>query len=59
VAAGGAPVGYDAPVSPRTRLARFLTVLVLVAAVGSQVGPWGPDLRRELGDRVEQVVGGR
>jgi hypothetical protein len=59
VAAGGAAVGYDAPVSPRTRATRFLAALVLVAAVGSQVGPWGPDLRRELGERVESVVGSR
>lgn len=48
-AAGGAPpVSYDAPVSARTRVARWSGALLLAALVVSQLGPWGSDLRREI-----------
>jgi hypothetical protein len=42
--------------SPRTWLVRALAVLVLLGAVGSQVPPWGDDVRNWVGTRVEEVA---
>jgi hypothetical protein len=35
LAAGGAPVSYDAPVSARTRLVRLVVILIVVAALAA------------------------
>jgi hypothetical protein len=56
-AVGGAPVQYDAPTAPRTRLVRLLMILLAVAVLASQIGPWGNDLRHEVAARVDRVVG--
>jgi hypothetical protein len=53
--AGGAP--YDAPASARTRLVRLVTILLVLLALASQLGPWGTALRREVSVRVDRVVG--
>ncbi|MDT7580526.1 MAG: hypothetical protein QOK35_1790, partial [Pseudonocardiales bacterium] len=55
-AVGGAPVRYDAPTSARTRLVRLLLILLAVAVVASQLGPWGSTLRQEVAARVDRVV---
>jgi hypothetical protein len=55
-AVGGAPVRYDAPTSARTRLVRLLLVLLALAVLASQLGPWGSALRHEVGARVDRVV---
>jgi hypothetical protein len=54
--AGGGPVRYDAPVSSRTRLVRLLMILLVLAALASQLGPWGGTLRQEVAARVDRVV---
>jgi hypothetical protein len=56
-AAGGAPVPYDAPAAPRTRLVRLLLILLAVAVLASQLGPWGSALRQEVAARVDRAVG--
>jgi hypothetical protein len=55
-AVGGAPVRYDAPLSPRTRLVRLLLVLLALAVLASQFGPWGNAVRHEVAARVDRVV---
>lgn len=54
-AAGGAAPTYDTPVAPHVRLVRSLLVLLLVAVVVSQVGPWGDELRQLVVDRIPTV----
>jgi hypothetical protein len=49
-------VRYDAPTSARTRLVRLLLVLLALAVLASQLGPWGSALRHEVGARVDRVV---
>ncbi len=41
----GRRIRYDRPLSPRTWLVRVLAVLVVAGAIGSQVPPWGDDVR--------------
>ena len=48
---------YDAPTAPRTRLVRLLLILLAVAVLASQIGPWGSALRHEVAARVDRVVG--
>jgi hypothetical protein len=55
---GGAPVRYDAPLSPRTRLVRLLLVLLALTVLVSQLGSWGSALRHEVAERVDRVVAG-
>jgi hypothetical protein len=50
-------VQYDAPTAPRTRLVRLLLILVAVAVLASQLGPWGSALRHEVAARVDRAVG--
>ena len=51
VAAGGAAPTYDAPVSARVQLVRFLLLLLLVGALVSQIGPWGTQFRRVIAEQ--------
>ena len=53
---GGRRPRYDAPLSVRTWLFRLLLVLLVLGAVGSQVPPWGDDVRDWIETRVEQVA---
>jgi hypothetical protein len=56
-AAGGVAPAYDAPVAPHVRIVRVGIVLLLVAVIGTQVGPWGDDLRQLVAERITMVVG--
>ncbi|WP_143087085.1 zinc ribbon domain-containing protein [Geodermatophilus ruber] len=47
---------YDVPLSWRTRFARAFVVLLVLGAVGSQVPPWGDDVRSWLDTRVQEAV---
>ncbi|MGI9001529.1 MAG: hypothetical protein ACR2GH_07660 [Pseudonocardia sp.] len=53
---GGSAAGYDVALSVRTQLVRLILVVLLVAAVGSQLGPWGSGLRREISERIGQLL---
>ena len=53
---GGRRVRYDQPLSPRTWLVRVLAVLTVVGALGSQVPPWGDDVRGWIHTRVADVA---
>jgi hypothetical protein len=50
-AAGGAAPTYDVGVSARVQLVRLLLILLLVGAVVSQIGPWGTQFRRAIGEQ--------
>jgi hypothetical protein len=53
---GGRRVRYDQPLSSRTWLVRVLAVLAVLGAVGSQVPPWGDDVRGWIDTRVADVA---
>ena len=50
------PVHFDSPISLRTRLVRPLLILLVLAALASQLGPWGGALRQEVATRIDQVA---
>jgi hypothetical protein len=56
LANGGRRPHYSVPLSWRTRFARAFAALVVLGAVGSQVPPWGDDVRSWLDTRVHEVV---
>jgi hypothetical protein len=56
-AAGGVTPAYDTPVAPHVWIVRVVVVLLLVAVIGSQVGPWGDDLRQLVVERTTTVTG--
>jgi hypothetical protein len=58
VANGGRRPRYDAPLAAQAWLMRGLGALLIVGAVGSQLPPWGADVRDWVGTRVEQVIPG-
>jgi hypothetical protein len=53
---GGRRVRYDAALSLRTLAFRALAALLLAGIVGSQVPPWGNEVRSWLDTRVQQVA---
>jgi len=55
---GGRRVRYDAPLAARVYVFRVAAVLLLLALLGSQAPPWGPDVRGWIETRVEQVLPG-
>jgi hypothetical protein len=55
---GGRRVRYDAPRAVRVYVFRVAAVLLLLALLGSQAPPWGPDVRSWVQTRVEQVLPG-
>ena len=53
---GGGPARFDSAVSLRTTLVRLLMILLLLAALASQLGPWGGALRQEVAARIDRVM---
>jgi hypothetical protein len=52
LSARGVAPRYDGPVAAHVRLVRVVLVLLLVAVVASQVGPWGDELRELIVERI-------
>jgi hypothetical protein len=55
---GGRRPRFDEPLSMRTWLFRVLLALLVLAAIGSQVPPWGADVRSWVTDRIDAVFAG-
>ena len=57
-AGGGSTPSYDAPVAASVRLVRVLLVLLVVGLAGSQVGPWGAEVRAAVADALGPLLPG-
>jgi hypothetical protein len=55
VASGGMAPAFDGPTAARVVVTRVVVVLLVLGAVGSQVGPWGTEFRRVVAERVDAV----
>jgi hypothetical protein len=54
-AGGGRVPPYNSPVAVRVRLVRIAAALILIGVVGTQVGPWGDDVRQAVTERIDEL----
>jgi hypothetical protein len=53
---GGSPVRFDAGIGGRAVALRAFLLAVLAVVIGSQLGPWGPEVRAGLAAWITSVV---